>query len=128
MLLLLGDPFSFRVDDFLKRINQEARGLRVIGGMASGSQVPRANQLILDGEAFLDGAVAVLLCGPVALRTIVSQGCRPIGHTMIVTKAENNVIRELGRRPALEVLREMFQELTPPRSSSRSRTACTSAG
>ena len=97
---------------FLKRINQEVRGLRVIGGMASGSQVPRANQLILDDEAFLDGAVAVLLSGPVALRTIVSQGCRPVGHTMIVTKAENNVIRELGRRPALEALREMFQGLS----------------
>ncbi len=112
VLLLLGDPFSFRVDDLLKRINHEVRGLRVIGGMASGSQVPRANQLILDDEAFLDGGVAVLLSGPVALRTIVSQGCRPVGHTMIVTKAENNVIRELGRRPALEALREMFQGLS----------------
>ena len=112
VLLLLGDPFSFRTDDLLKRINQDVPGLRVIGGMASGSQVPRANQLILDDESFLDGAVAVLLSGPVALRTIVSQGCRPVGHTMIVTKAENNVIRELGRRPALEALREMFQGLT----------------
>jgi small ligand-binding sensory domain FIST len=113
VLILLGDPFSFRVDDLLKRINQEVRGLRVIGGMASGSQVPRANQLILGDEAFLDGAVAVLLSGPVALRTIVSQGCRPVGHTMIVTKAENNVIRELGRRPAMEALQEMFQGLSP---------------
>ena len=30
---------------------------------------------------------------------------------MIVTKAEENLIRELGRRPALEALREMFDEL-----------------
>jgi len=112
VLLLLGDPFSCRVDLLLKRINQEVPGLRVIGGMASGSQVPRANQLILEDESFLDGAVGVLLSGPVALRTIVSQGCRPVGHTMIVTKAENNVIRELGRRPALEALRELFQGLT----------------
>jgi small ligand-binding sensory domain FIST len=112
VLILLGDPFSFRADDFLKRINHEARGLRVIGGMASGSHVPRANQLILDDEAFLDGAVAVLLSGQVALRMIVSQGCRPVGHTMIVTKAENNVIRELGRRPAIEAVRDMFQGLS----------------
>ena len=54
----------------------------------------------------------MLLGGPVSVRTVVSQGCRPIGHTMIVTKAEQNIIRELGRRPALEVLREMFQELS----------------
>ena len=80
--------------------------------MASGSQVPRANQLVLDGKAFPDGAVAMLLSGGLSVRTVVSQGCRPIGRTMIVTKAENNVIRELGRRPALEALREMFQELS----------------
>jgi len=32
---------------------------------------------------------------------------------MIVTKAEQNVIREVGRRPVLQVLRDMFQELSP---------------
>ena len=112
VLLLLGDPFSFRVEDLLKRLNQQVKGLRVIGGMASGSQVPRANQLVLDGRAFPDGAVAILLGGGLTVRTVVSQGCRPIGRTMIVTRAENNIIRELGRRPALEALRELFQELS----------------
>jgi small ligand-binding sensory domain FIST len=111
-LLLLGDPFSFRAEDLLSRLNQQVPGLRVIGGMASGSQVPRANQLLLDGKAYLDGAVGILLSGGLTVRTVVSQGCRPIGRTMIVTRAENNVIRELGRRPALDVLREMFQELS----------------
>lgn len=111
VLLLLGDPFSFRTEDLLKRLNQSLPGLRVIGGMASGSQVPRANQLVLDGAAFPDGAVGLLLKGGFTVRTVVSQGCRPIGRTMIVTRAENNVIRDLGRRPALEVLRELFQDL-----------------
>ncbi len=112
VVLLLGDPFSFRTDDFLRQVNKEVRGLRVIGGMASGSQVPRANQLVLDGQAFLDGAVAMLLGGPLSVATVVSQGCRPVGHTLIVTKADQNVIRELGRRPALEALRDMFQGLS----------------
>jgi small ligand-binding sensory domain FIST len=113
VMLLLGDPFSFPADEFLKRINTEVRGLRVVGGMASGSQVPGGNRLVLDGKAFRDGAIAMLLSGPVSVRAVVSQGCRPVGHTMIVTKAEQNIIRELGRRPALEALREMFQELSP---------------
>jgi len=65
VMLLLGDPFSFQTDDFLKQLNAEVRGLRVVGGMASGSQVPRANQLVLDGKAYHDGAVAMLLSGPV---------------------------------------------------------------
>ena len=112
VVLLLGDPFSFRTDDFLGKVNKEVGGLRMVGGMASGSQVPRGNQLLLDGEAVPDGAVAMLLTGPLSIATVVSQGCRPVGHTMIVTKAEQNIIRELGRRPALEVLRDMFQEFS----------------
>ena len=112
-LLLLADPFSFRTDEFLGGLFQGARGLRVIGGMASGSQVPRGNQLVLDGKAFHDGAVAMRLGGQLSLRTVVSQGCRPIGHTMIVTRAEHNIIHELGRRPALEALRQVFEALAP---------------
>ncbi|SIO67461.1 Small ligand-binding sensory domain FIST [Singulisphaera sp. GP187] len=112
-LLLLGDPFSFPADQFLLRANGELPGLRVVGGMASGANAPGQNRLILDGETFQDGAVAISLEGALVLRTIVSQGCRPIGRPYIVTKAEQNLIRELGRRPALEVLGELFATLPP---------------
>lgn len=110
-LIALGDPHSFPVDAFLKTMKEDAPGLRVVGGMASASQVPRGNYLVIDDEVFRDGAVAVGLTGPVRLSAVVSQGCRPVGRPMIVTKADQNLIRELGRRPALEVLREMFEEL-----------------
>ncbi|AMV36930.1 FIST N-terminal domain-containing protein [Planctomyces sp. SH-PL62] len=112
-LILLADPFSFGVNDLLKLANEHHPGLRIVGGMASGGSEPGANRLLLDGDAFTDGAVAMRLSGPIAIRTVVSQGCRPIGRTMLVTKAEQNVIRELGRRPALESLREVFLTLPP---------------
>jgi small ligand-binding sensory domain FIST len=110
-VLLLGDPFTFPADQFLKQVNETSAGLRVVGGMASGGPTPGSNRLVLDGEVFEDGAVAVVVDGPLILRTIVSQGCRPIGRPMIVTKVDRNIIRELGRRPALEVLREVFEGL-----------------
>lgn len=110
-LILLGDPFSFPTDQFLKRVSETSPGLRVVGGMASASPVPGANRLLLDDGVFDNGAVAIEVGGPVSIRTVVSQGCRPIGRTMIVTRAERNVIRELGRRPAMEVLREVYEEL-----------------
>lgn len=110
-LILLGDPFTFPADRFLKQLNEEQRGLRVVGGMASGASSPGANRLVLDDAVFVDGAVAVALDGPLAVRTVVSQGCRPIGRPMIVTRVEQNLIRELGRRPAMEVLQELFVSL-----------------
>ena len=111
-LILLADPFSFGINDFLKLVNETMPGLRVVGGMASGGHEPGSNRLVLDGETHLDGAVAVRLSGPISIRTIVSQGCRPIGRPMLVTRAEHNIIRELGRRPALESLRDLFQSLS----------------
>jgi small ligand-binding sensory domain FIST len=110
-LLVLADPFSFPADLLLKRLGDVAPGMPVIGGMASASQTPGGNRLVLDDTVVREGAVAVELDGPLRVRTVVSQGCRPIGRTAIVTRVEQNVIRELGRRPALEVLRDIFEEL-----------------
>ncbi len=117
-LILLGDPYSFPTDPFLKRLHEESPGTRVVGGMASGSHSPGGNRLVLDDRVFEDGAVAVRVDGPLTIRTVVSQGCRPIGRPMIVTKAEGNLIQEVGRRPTLEVLRELF-EILPPNDQRR---------
>jgi small ligand-binding sensory domain FIST len=42
---------------------------------------------------------------------VVSQGCRPIGDPFVVTKAEHNVIHELGGSPALERLQAVIESL-----------------
>lgn len=110
-VLMTGDPFTFAADSFLNELNQHAPGLRVIGGMASGGRQAGRNRIVLDGAEHRDGAAAIVLTGPLRIRSIVSQGCRPIGKTFLITRCEENVIRELGRRPALEVLQELFDEL-----------------
>ena len=112
-LILLGDPFTFPTDPFLKLLNEGRKAPRVVGGMASGASMPGGNRLVLDDDVYDDGAVTVALEGPLTIRTVVSQGCRPIGRPMIVTKVEQNLIRELGRRPAIEVLQELFGSLEP---------------
>jgi small ligand-binding sensory domain FIST len=111
-MLLLADPYSFPTDRLFLDLEREALGLSVVGGMASSSHSPGGNRLVLDGEVYSDGAVGLILDGPLAIRTIVSQGCRPVGRSMVVTKSEGNMIRELGRRPALEVLRETYDALS----------------
>ncbi len=111
-LLLLADPFTFPVEAFLARLGEDRPGLQVIGGMASAAQGPGGNRLALDGELRRDGAVGVLLSGTPQVRAVVSQGCRPIGSAYIVTDAEDNVVRELGGKPALERLAEVANALT----------------
>jgi small ligand-binding sensory domain FIST len=111
-ILMLGDPFTFPADLFLQQINEDSPGLRVLGGMASGIRGAGQCRLLLDGAVLDQGAAGVLLQGPVGLRSIVSQGCRPIGRHMVVTRAEDNLILELGGRPPLEQLQELWQSLT----------------
>jgi small ligand-binding sensory domain FIST len=110
-LICLADPFTFPADFLLERMNEDRPGVSVVGGMASGAARPGDNRLILGKQVFSEGAVALHVAGPVRLRTVVSQGCRPIGRSFVVTKAERNVIFELGGRPALVQLREIFAEL-----------------
>jgi small ligand-binding sensory domain FIST len=110
-LVLLADPLSFPVDDVVDLLAAEAPGVRVVGGLASAGLAPRANRFVLDGEVFDDGAVGVLVPGD-EVTTVVSQGCRPIGDPLVVTRAEGNVIAEIAGAPALDRLDELFRRLT----------------
>jgi small ligand-binding sensory domain FIST len=104
-LLLLADPFTFPADAFLSRLNEDMPGLRVLGGLASAARGPGGNRLALNDAITSDGAVGVFLDAAVDIRTVVSQGCRPIGRPYTVTRAEGNLVHELGGQPALERLR-----------------------
>ena len=110
-VILLADPFSFPVEPFIERLAEDHPGMPVVGGMLSGATSPGANTLLLDGATYDSGAVGFVVSGSVRVRPVVSQGCRPIGRTLLVTKAEENVIFELGGRPALERLQEIYDGL-----------------
>jgi small ligand-binding sensory domain FIST len=58
------------------------------------------------------GAVGVRVPGT-RIQPLVSQGCRPVGNPYTVTRAEGNVIHELGGVPPLQRLREMVTKLSP---------------
>lgn len=110
--LLIGDPFSFPTDHLLRHLNDRVPGTVVMGGMASGGMGPGETRLFLDDRVLEDGAMGVRLPG-VRIRALVSQGCGPIGNVYTVTRAEGNVIHELGGRPPLQRLQELVETLPP---------------
>ena len=121
-LILLADPFSIQAVQLVQALGEAYPGAPFVGGLASGGQQPGDNRLFLDDEVFGDGAVGIALAGKVALRAVVSQGCRPIGQPFTVTRAEKNIIFELGGRPPLAVLQEMLPSL-PQDEQQLARTA-----
>ena len=107
-LLMFADPFTFPVDAFLQRVNRDLPGLQIIGGLASAAGSPGGNRLVLDDHVVDEGAVGVFVDGGgIEVRTLVSQGCRPIGRPYVVTRGEQNLIEELGGKPAIERLQEL---------------------
>jgi small ligand-binding sensory domain FIST len=112
-VLVLGDPYTFPADVFLGEMNESRRGVRVMGGMASGTRGPGECRLLAGDRVVNGGAVGVLLRGDIGLRCIVSQGCKPVGRHMVVTKAHDNVIAELGGKSPLRQLQELWPELSP---------------
>lgn len=106
-LLLFADPFTFPVDAFLQRVNRDLPGLRIIGGLASAAGSPGGNRLVLDDRVVDEGAVGVFVDSGIEVRTLVSQGCRPIGRPYVVTRSEQNLIEELAGKPAIERLQEL---------------------
>ncbi|MGH3980965.1 MAG: FIST signal transduction protein [Pseudonocardiaceae bacterium] len=111
--VLLADPYSFPAGEFIERSNDVPVWLPLVGGLATGQRGEGSARLFLDGRVLEQGAVGVLLGGPVGARTLVSQGCRPIGPAMIVTRAEGNVLLELAGVPAYRKLEEIVAALPP---------------
>lgn len=113
LAVLLADPYSFPADGFVERSNEALGGLPLVGGLAAGLAGAGSTRLFLDRRAYDRGAVGVLMRGAVQARTLVSQGCRPIGPLMTVTEAEGNALLGLAGVPALTKLEEIVGELPP---------------
>ncbi|MBI4061989.1 MAG: FIST C-terminal domain-containing protein [Elusimicrobia bacterium] len=111
--LILSDPMTCDPERMAALFNEGYPGAPLVGGMASGLVLRKPSWLLLGSSVLREGLAGVALVGPVEMRTIVAQGCRPIGEHLIVTKAEGNVLRELGGRNPLEVLRETLSKCAP---------------
>ncbi|HEY8732605.1 MAG TPA: FIST N-terminal domain-containing protein [Candidatus Limnocylindria bacterium] len=111
VILMLADPFSFPADVLLDHLNDTGAGVPIVGGMASGGLGAGRNSLYFNDEILHDGAVGAILTGA-GMTTVVSQGCRPVGKTYAVTRAERNVLFEIGGAPAITRIEELYAEST----------------
>jgi len=107
------DPFHLDSELWLKSWNEAYAPMPILGGLASGDFSEQSTQVYFNGDVFEAGGIAIPVGGDVRLVGVTSQGCTPIGETWTLTKVEQNVIHEIGNRPAYEVLAETFNQLSP---------------
>ncbi len=109
-IMVLPDPFSIRFDQCLERMDESLPGATIVGGVSSGAQSPGLNRLFLNDQMIRMGMVGVSLVGDFRVSTVVSQGCRPVGPPFVITKAQENIVLELGGREAYSVLRDVHDQ------------------
>ena len=112
-LILLAEPSSFPAEEFLAWLETEHPDMPVVGGLASAAHTIGGNSLVLGSSVRRSGAVGVLIGPDVKMEPLVSQGCRPFGRPLVVTRAEGNVIYELAGKSAIErLVSQASQELS----------------
>ncbi len=118
--LTFADPFHLDGEAWLRGWNEAYAPLPIAGGLATGDAAEQRTQVYLNGQVWEEGGVAIAIGGEVALASVISQGCTPIGDTWTITKAERNLIHQIGNRSAYEVLAETVNQL-PEKEQRKSR-------
>ncbi len=125
--ILLADPFSAQITDLLQGLDFAYPSSVKVGGLASNGAMGGPSGLFYyaSGDSgsslYREGTVGVALSGDITVKTIVAQGCRPIGQTYQVTQGQRNVILQIAEfgqtttegesQPTLVALRNLLHTL-----------------
>jgi small ligand-binding sensory domain FIST len=111
--LFFVDPFSTNGDHVVELLASGDKNVPLIGGLASGDYRRRATYVFLNDQVFRNGATGIAIGGAYTVKTIVSQGAMPIGRPWTITDVRGNHVETIGMRPALDILTETFEALSP---------------
>lgn len=105
------EPFHTDAEAWINGWQAAFPGAPIFGGLAMGGAQESRAQVYCDGEVIETGGVVLAFSG-VRVLGAVAQGCTPVGETWTITRVENNVVHQIGNRPAFAVLEETFSALT----------------
>ncbi|GAB4528345.1 MAG: FIST C-terminal domain-containing protein [Anaerolineales bacterium] len=111
LLLLLGAMPHAPLTQMLDVLNTAHPGLPAAGGLLSDETVGNDSALLLDDVRQVRGLVGLAFSGEIRVRTMVSQGCHPIGEPLCATLTHRNVILRLENRPAAGQLQHIIAAL-----------------
>lgn len=120
-LLALPDAAGLDPRALLQGLADALGPVPVMGAVAAGMP-----SFVLHNTEPAHGAFVGLALSGAAPVVGVAQGCEPIGEPYVITRAEGQVVYEIGSRPALTVLKEALHSL--PGGGERAQRAGIFAG
>ena len=104
--IVLANPYFGGAENWLNEWSAAYPNVPILGGLASSTNSEIF--LLRDGEISTAPVLAIAFKHGLLVRSLVSQGCRPIGDPSPITKAEQNLILEIGNLPAYQALEAAF--------------------
>jgi len=104
--IILANPYFGGVETWLEDWSAAYPEVPVLGGLASARNAEIF--LMRDGDISPAPLLAIALKQGLIVLPLVSQGCRPIGDPSPITKAEENLILEIGNFPAYQDLEAAY--------------------
>lgn len=109
--LLFADGLVFNFDPFLQAFESALpQPLPLFGGLAADNWSARKTYQYHDDRVISGGLSCVLMSGRGGLASGINHGCVPVGTKRTITRGEGNVIREIDGIPALDALKDYFEE------------------
>lgn len=108
--IILANPYFGGIEDWLTAWNEAYPGIQVLGGIASSKS--SETFLFRDSGLVTGPLLLVGFRSNVIVKPLVSQGCRPIGDPCPITKAEENLVLEIGNVPAYQSLESAFLSIS----------------
>ena len=107
---VFADPTT-HVEHWISSVDDRAPGTPVLGGIASSRSGTDGIAVFLEDGVYPRGAVLLGIAGEIEVHALVAQGAEPIGQSWTLTDCESNLVRTIGGRPAVDVLRETLDQL-----------------
>ena len=111
--LVFADPVSTNAEGLIAAIEARAPQTPILGGIASARGDASATAVFLGERVYPRGTVLLGISGDIQVHMLVAQGAEPIGEAWTVTECESNIVRTIGSRPAVDVLRDTLNALDP---------------
>lgn len=113
LLMMFTDIFSLYPSQLVEDVESDAQKLPIVGGAAGCRGVDRRTYQWCGDQIAVHGVAGVVWTGAFSTHIGVAQGCQPIDEPYVVSKAEGNLIYEIAGRPAMCVLQETLEALSP---------------
>ncbi len=95
-----GDPFNPETQNLIIEIQQQLENGFIVGGLTSS----RDKQYQVADDVIAGGISGVLFSENISVISNLTQGCSPVGEKHTITKAQENAVFTLDKKPALAVL------------------------